>query len=375
MQSFYSKPLRPMRLPDWDADDAAALSGASNGARATSSSAPPPTTPTPAQPQPWLSVVAAPARGFSLQELRTVSFERWLLALDASGDMARYRAALEEHYDTVSQIAKTYVLSDGTFDDQFYDDVGVSTAAHRERFRDSLMFAIRGEAGALTNGGPSATAAHQRPNGASGHAAPSCAAGSQHAACSLRHANATSDGGAGPAAIVHCADAQACLTFREWLLDCDPSGALLRHLRMFEDSYDSVAQVLKSYVLPSDTGDSVLDPQFFGDLGIEEPSHADMFRQWFHRECGASELHRAACNGNGGSAGGPRISSVIGWLEAHGLGAYHAALEEAGYDDLSLLPRLRPVELDEMLEAVVAKPGHRAKFRHAVEALREGCPS
>eukprot|EP00927_Polykrikos_kofoidii_P026616 TRINITY_DN23671_c0_g1_i1.p1 TRINITY_DN23671_c0_g1~~TRINITY_DN23671_c0_g1_i1.p1 ORF type:complete len:291 (+),score=50.23 TRINITY_DN23671_c0_g1_i1:218-1090(+) len=97
--------------------------------------------------------------------------------------------------------------------------------------------------------------------------------------------------------------------FRAWLLCIDPTGALVRYQRTLEEHYDTTSQVVKTYTLrrPSTpsirengytsgssrctTGSVVsLDPLFFDDMGVEEEGHRILFRQWFERECGSSEV-------------------------------------------------------------------------------------
>lgn len=382
MQSFYSKPLRPMRLPYWDPEEEEeeALNGAAgngigdSGVRASSSTAPPPTIPRQQQPPAQaplpapvgvaaapVAAAVAPSRPSSglarhtLAELRTLSFERWLAGLDASGALMRFHATLEENYDTVSQIAKTYVLSDGSFDVQFYDDVGATVQSERDLFRDALLYAMQGELGSLAGAGASwgSTSGGHMANGVAGRGEP------------LRSYATSSASGYGAAAHSN---------------GCAPVPAAA-------SAYGAAAQ--GNGYAPGPAAAS--GPQRQGDVQV--PARESASLDWSHKERGARDLagsfggsaaehQRESCAGAAaaapaavGAACPSSLSSIADWLDAYGLGAYRAALEDAGYDDLPLLRKLRAAELDEMLEAVVAKPGHRAKFRHAVEALREGRPA
>merc|ERR1712150_185601 len=137
---------------------------------------------------------------------------------------------------------------------------------------------------------------------------------------------------------------------------------LLDYLGTLEDSFDTVAQITRTYVVESGSnGGKELDGQFFEDISVSSQRHQGLFRAWFEVACGVRK------EGSGGSA------AVASWLQTHGLEEYVEHLEAAGYDELPLLADLHGEELAEMLDAVgLSKPGHRAKFRRAVEALRDG---
>jgi hypothetical protein len=78
----------------------------------------------------------------TLSYLRTLSFRDWLQDIEPSGFLLSYQDALLEHYDTVEQIVKIYVVGTNfgdsaekaTLDPLFFDDVGVISPSHRAAF-------------------------------------------------------------------------------------------------------------------------------------------------------------------------------------------------------------------------------------------------
>ena len=60
-------------------------------------------------------------------------FTPWLLEVDPSGSLLNYTAALENTYDTVSQIVKLYYNEDGHYE-MFFDDLGVENPEHQRPF-------------------------------------------------------------------------------------------------------------------------------------------------------------------------------------------------------------------------------------------------
>lgn len=73
----------------------------------------------------------------------------------------------------------------------------------------------------------------------------------------------------------------------EWLREVDPGGCLLKYLRLLEENYDSVEQVMDVYVQADALGVGVLDPQFFEDTRVEDTQHQQLFACWFATEFGA----------------------------------------------------------------------------------------
>lgn len=67
------------------------------------------------------------------------------------------------------------------------------------------------------------------------------------------------------------------------------------------------------------------------------------------------------------------LPSLPDWLASHGLGVYTESLLDAGYDDVLIFSAMRQEELAEMCELVQVKPGHRVRFRRAIEALGSIC--
>merc|ERR1712117_871726 len=74
------------------------------------------------------------------------------------------------------------------------------------------------------------------------------------------------------------------LSFRDWLLRIEPRGSLLRYVGALEERYDSVAQIVKTYVTSARNG-KILDPLFFEDMPISKiEGHQEIFQQWFEHE-------------------------------------------------------------------------------------------
>ena len=53
------------------------------------------------------------------------------------------------------------------------------------------------------------------------------------------------------------------------------------------------------------------------------------------------------------------MDAVRGWLESAGLGSYADAFEREGYDELELLHDLSASDVDEIVQAVGMRAGHR----------------
>jgi len=64
-------------------------------------------------------------------------FRDWLMGVDASGALLVYLEVLEENFDTVAQLLKTYTFKSGgnqMLDKQLFDDIGVTSSGHRQLF-------------------------------------------------------------------------------------------------------------------------------------------------------------------------------------------------------------------------------------------------
>ena len=68
------------------------------------------------------------------------------------------------------------------------------------------------------------------------------------------------------------------------------------------------------------------------------------------------------------------MDSVMRLLESLGMPQYAAAMERAGYDDVSLLRTLSPGELDEMAQEVGMLSGHRLKMKKALASANHALP-
>ena len=75
--------------------------------------------------------------------------------------------------------------------------------------------------------------------------------------------------------------------FKDWLTNVDPTGELLTYLEVFEENFDSVAQLLKTFALEDD-GLHAFDNRLFEELGVEDPEHVRMFDRWISTNSRAS---------------------------------------------------------------------------------------
>ncbi|CAE8627152.1 unnamed protein product [Polarella glacialis] len=173
-------------------------------------------------------------------------------------------------YDTVAQITKTYIIEAESgrklLSPELFADLGVDDKEHQDRFfrwfRESSD--VEAVAGA---------ASHQM----------NC---EQNAAVFEPSERSVTIPSAATAAVVEDAappDLRV-MDFGDWLASVDPSGGVRQYLPAIEESYDTVAQIAKTYTVGTDR--KSLDPQLFADLGIEAPEHMRLFTHWFSRFCG-----------------------------------------------------------------------------------------
>jgi len=104
--------------------------------------------PPPPPPPPPPSGAASSAQSPRELDLRALTFEAWLSRIDCTGSLSAYLPVLEENYDTVAQIVKTYASSDrapprindavvartAALDPQFFEDMHVIQAQHQSLF-------------------------------------------------------------------------------------------------------------------------------------------------------------------------------------------------------------------------------------------------
>lgn len=334
-----------------------------------------------------------------------MSFESWLLAIDPTGGLQIYLQSLTESYDTVRQIVRTYSVSLGSpaetfaLDPQIFEDLGVDRSDHQQLFRQWFLEAcgVGNESGPIPEGLPDNGI---QPNGydiASGAEVYSSAPKTSIVAQSPGKGSSMSTSGD-----LHN------LTFKDWLMRIDCSGSMASYCEVLQENYDTVAQIVKTYSLPS-KGGPLFDVQFFEDVAVISQAHQSAFLEWFARECGvdvshampdvqthslkrrdqhlqpidqiteqgaqmqSEELRSFDTAEPSQSTAAEAPADVAAWLATHHLQQYAINLGDAGYDELAVFRMLRPNEIEEMLDAVqVIKPGHRVKFRRAVEALQAG---
>lgn len=317
-------------------------------------------------------------KGPGSPNLRTMSFREWLLWLEPSASLLGYQEALEENYDSVAQIVKTYMVpakgGRRVLDTQFFDDIRATSEEDQATF---LRWFMR-ESGA--SGVPHSPLPASQVHLAPAELGPK-AVSSAGGQASQRQQQPHPERQQAPAADL---DLRTC-SFRDWLERAAPAGELLEYLEALEDSFDTVAQITRTYVADGGGGAKELAGQFFEDIGVSSQSHQRLFRDWFEVACGVqrgpgqgqggSELQRFGSSGSPGAAGGGALSAGGGggpraleaWLQTHGLEEYVPHLHSAGYDDLSLLADLQGGELAEMLDAIgLSQPGLRAVSRKPV---------
>jgi len=116
------------------------------------------------------------------------------------------------------------------------------------------------------------------------------------------------------------------LTFEDWLLAVDCSGALHSYLTAIRSNFDSLMQIVKTYVSMIPAGLRTLDDQLFEDLGVHDVSNRVLFLSWFARELGATAIS------SGRTGDMPKRSRFVGDAELRCLdfGAWLALLDTRG---------------------------------------------
>jgi len=175
--------------------------------------------------------------------------------------------------------------------------------------------------------------------------------------------------------------------FYDWLLSVDPSKALLAYAKVFEENYDTVAQVMRTYTIRSYKGNS-LDARMFQDVGIRDVKHQHVFQTWFERceshDAGGNSLPHANGYPLNGRSNGINSNSTMhstssaastspefeAWVQSHHLECFVVALRKASYDELAKLVDLTHESLEDLLDAMrISLPTERAQLRRAVASL------
>ncbi|CAE7450998.1 Comt, partial [Symbiodinium sp. CCMP2456] len=90
---------------------------------------------------PALPCSKAAAKEDAFVDLRHLSFSDWLASMDPGMALQRYLPAIQESYDTVSQITTTYTTASTAesdlkcLDEQMFEDFGIEESEHRALFR------------------------------------------------------------------------------------------------------------------------------------------------------------------------------------------------------------------------------------------------
>lgn len=155
--------------------------------------------------------------------------------------------------------------------------------------------------------------------------------------------------------------------FGAWLSDVDPSGALAVYHQILLDSYDTVDQITRLYVLPEAPG--ALSAEFFTDIGAMDPVHQQLFLDWFASQAPldpapaqlllepAREYDREPMGNSLGKPPGPTQSCT----------------EFVG--DASDKPLGTPPELDRYSPAMSEKAARHHELRPAAAGDRSATPS
>merc|ERR1711879_271389 len=87
------------------------------------------------------------------------------------------------------------------------------------------------------------------------------------------------------------------MSFRDWLMDISPDGCLMGYEDILEECYDTVTQVVRTYVVSTSRDGCIaktLDTQLYGDLGISTDTHRHLFQTWFQQRRGVGAIVAAA---------------------------------------------------------------------------------
>jgi hypothetical protein len=249
--SFYSVAGRPSGFAAYGIEDYASCEGESASLTASGSAA---------------KVGASTIPGLSEAQaamLRRMDFKTWLCMVDPRGELERYHARIKENYDTVTQVVKSYVSVSPQrqlmFDAQLFKDMDVHIASHKSLFVSWFCSTC----------GPELLVYEWS---------------SEHTGGTQR----TDTSREIPSVSNISSDALRSISFVDWLRTVEGSGggALQRYVIMLTENYDTVAQIVKSYIFAAHGG-VVLDLQFFEDCQVSE-AHRPLFLTWFASQCGAT---------------------------------------------------------------------------------------
>lgn len=251
--------------------------------------------------------------------------EQWLHLVEGSVCWQRYCQQLSLHFDNVREIEERFVIIEENaggklvrmLDPGFFLLIGVEDPRHQrlfsEWFAQSKCAAVTG----CTSHSRHLPRRHNCPSNGHGFAN---VHGQSHRSSSSGRTNANSNGHSGRnesgAQSLQSANLNALgesatssrtpydwslLSMGEWLREVDPCGCLLVYLRLLEENYDSVEQVMDVYVQADALGVGALDPQFFEDTRVEDSQHQQLFTRWFAAEFGAQSSSRTTQGSNQGS--------------------------------------------------------------------------
>jgi len=232
------------------------------------------------------------------------SLRKWLADADWSvGTLQQYLDFLQENFDSPAQLSEIYskLGADGSraFDfAQFFEDVGVQDPLHRRLFQS--WFSCPDPDGAPERAAGRARAdslgEDRRPpppsSGAAGAGGGAVGRGSGLAAETSPGPKVAAAAASGAEVGGRAGATRSGAKLEDWLGSPElSSGVLARYRRQFEDNFDDPAlypnQLSDAYVLKCGDRWVFDEASFFGDLGIEDPGHRELFRAWFREQFGA----------------------------------------------------------------------------------------
>lgn len=299
-----------------------------------------------------LAVASKPLPADRSTDLKTLHFSEWLQQVDPAGALDGYATLLEESFDSVHQVVELYA-DDNVLDPDFFADLGINNEKHQSLF-DAWFVEMQGTS--------LSTMDCQEPenflqNGTSS-AKHSVSKGSFQAATGARHSKVAGFKG----------------SFEDWLQEVDPEGALARYGPGLSEAFNSVQEMVETYIVSG----GAFDRQFFTYFSVDHPDHRQLFEDWFAEQTDfqSSPKFKTASTSAFPSTKKNPFSAWLNEVDAsgnNGLAQYLDVVED-NFDTVKQISELYS-RSDELVmqffeDVGVTRPAHQNLFRNWFHSQR-----